>query len=145
MDQIVMTLVTVFLELLVLLVLIVSCQSDYNHLGSCFTDWKRIVASPLPTGKYNTEQPWHATYGEDWTMTKEEESFQLGKPWSHASVLILSHPGWSLALNPSFPLAPQEKPITQHYLFPQHLPQGMKWNSQLTFIAEIIICMSSIN
>lgn len=113
-----------------------------KHLVSGFTDWKRIMASPLPTGKHNTEQPWHVTYGEDWTMTKEE-SFQLGKSWRHASVLILSHPGPSQTLNPSFPLAPQEKLIMQHYPFPQHLPQGMEWNGQVTFIAETIICMSS--
>lgn len=138
------------MDQIVMAVVLAACATSIlsvkvKHLGSGCTDWLRIVASPLPTGKHKTEQPWHVTYGEDWTMINEEESFQLGKPWRHASVLILSLPGPSQALNPSFPLAPQEKLITQHYPFPQHLPQGMEWNGQVTFVAEIIIYMSSSN
>lgn len=78
-------------------------------------------------------------------MIKEEDSFQLGKPWRHASVLSLSHPVPSQALNTPSPLAPQEKLIMQYYPFPQHVPQGMEWNGQVTFIAEVIICISSSN
>lgn len=37
------------------MVLLASCQSKWNTFLSGFTDWKRIVASPLPTGKHKTE------------------------------------------------------------------------------------------
>lgn len=114
-----------------------------KHLGSGFTSWKRIVSSPLPTGIHKTEQPWHVTYGEDWTMIKGEESFQLGKPWRHAPVFILSHPEPSQALNLSFPLAPQLH-IHSTIPFPNISPNV--WNKRdVSFIAEEIICISSSN
>lgn len=104
-----------------------------NHLGSGFTDWKRIVASPLPTGKHKTEQPWRVTYGERLNHHKRRGEFPA---WQALEACICSHPEPSRTISSSESFFSPGTTGEAHYaalsLSSTCPPRyGMKWPSYL--------------